>query len=51
MTTEFDAKMVSRRRMLPFLGLAAAVGLASDTPPPRHTPPAWRDVKSGAEGA
>ena len=28
MTSEVELKMVSRRRMLPFLGLAAAAGLA-----------------------
>jgi len=28
MTTDVESKMVSRRRILPFLGLAAATGLA-----------------------
>ena len=28
MTTEVESKMVSRRRLFPFLGLAAAAGLA-----------------------
>jgi hypothetical protein len=48
MTSEAGSKMVSRRRILPFFGLAAG-SCPFDTQPLRRKPPAWRRHKRRGE--
>ena len=52
MTSEVESRMVSRRRILPLLGLAAAAGLAlRSTAAEAQTTGMADGVKSGAESA
>ena len=51
MTSEAESKMISRRGILPLLGLATALGLALRYTAAEAQTPAWSGVKTGAESA